>query len=123
MIPYFIRSQSRNHSPLPLQRPDLPRVLLMSVNPVTTTVEPPICRLKVSKRSQLETTSPVGQELLRGVKHAAAWFDVRDGRRNGQRSNGITMLMGSRRPTEPPPIQMALANIGAIKGSIMCLPF
>jgi len=44
-------------------------------------------------------------------------------RRIGQRSKSITIMMRRRSPTEPPPIQIALANIGVMKGSIMCLSF
>jgi hypothetical protein len=39
------------------------------------------------------------------------------------RTNRTTMMMTSRRPTEPPPIQMALAITGENKSDIIILSF
>lgn len=40
-----------------------------------------------------------------------------------RRSNSTTTMMTSRKPTEPPPIQMALARIGENSRCIACLSF
>jgi hypothetical protein len=44
-------------------------------------------------------------------------------RLNGQRSNSTTMTMTRRRPTEPPPIQMALARNGEDNSNMVFLSF